>query len=220
MRALQVVGGVRRTPGRRRGCGMGESLIIVNFDRKQWLSPLRMTEADSHARVEISDRTPWIIDLATPVGLEMLLLSDGSLTEPAGSWAGSRVAIVGDWYEADGLRGEDLFEECYGGEYRDVSDSLLPIASEIIADGGLVYPHSARLLNHDRNESFKPVRTAGRTGDMRLHELLLLAGSDRWGEPTPGCTGRWARDRIELRLGGGTGSEEDIAPILERADAF
>ena len=173
---------------------MSESVLVVNFDKREWLNPFSFLRHEKLSRVDIADRVPWIVDLGTPLALQLLVTAEATSHAGSGGWAGDHVAIVGAYYRSPEVDGDRLAEACHRGHYREVSSTLLPAVLDIVTGGGLQYPAGSMFLNLDKAEGLPGVCTPGHPIDMRLCELLALVGGGRADRPPH--VGRWAMDRV------------------------
>jgi hypothetical protein len=83
---------------------MGEAFHLVNLDKREWLNPMRFMEEEALRRVD--PQVPSIVDLGTPVALQVLLQANMSIASVSGRWSGDHVAIVGEYYKSPQLDGD------------------------------------------------------------------------------------------------------------------
>ncbi len=113
---------------------MGQYHFVANLDKRQFLHPHKL--GDGLKLLEFGDSSS-----GTMTALALLLAcackgggrggGDPRETSPLiGSWAGDRVAIVGDYAEKSDLPeeyGADTLFERIETEYEDISDQMVPI---------------------------------------------------------------------------------------------
>ena len=115
---------------------MGQYHKIVNLDKKQYLHPHRFD--DGLKLMEFGQSGS-----GTLLGLTILLSCSNGRgggdfrgdSDLVGTWAGDRIAIIGDYGEAGDLPAEFDAEHLYsacddGGEYEDISDAVVGALKE------------------------------------------------------------------------------------------
>ena len=112
---------------------MGQYHVTVNLDKKQYLNPHKLGDG-----LKLLEQVGW-----SPGGINdalhlLLACSSGrgggdfqSDSEWVGTWAGDRIAVIGDYAEADDLDGENaaaIYLQCdEAGTYQDITDHLIAI---------------------------------------------------------------------------------------------
>lgn len=118
---------------------MGQYHYVVNLDKKQFLHPHRF--GDGLKLMEFGQSGGGTMTaLAILLGVssreggrgggDFRLDREGIV----GSWGGDRIAIVGDYAEADDLapefQAEDIYGRCGSGEFTDISAVVLALMEE------------------------------------------------------------------------------------------
>jgi len=123
---------------------MGQYHFVLNLDKKEYLHPHRL--GDGLKLMEFGNSGGGTM---TALGL---LLAGCAINEPAdlatqsihlGSWAGDRLAIIGDYAEADDLPNEDaeaIYNQIFGDEADGSWTDRSPAGRELIeAQGELIF---------------------------------------------------------------------------------
>lgn len=121
---------------------MGQYHYTVNLDKKQFIHPHKLGDG-----LKLLEQCGWSPG-GTNDALHMLLAACSgrgggdfqSDSEWIGSWAGDRIAVIGDYAEPDdiaGVNAQEVYGQCGdGGEFKDITDELIPIME---AEYELVY---------------------------------------------------------------------------------
>lgn len=108
---------------------MGQYHYLVNLTKKEFVHPHRIGNG-----LKLREQVGW--EYSTSTVLVMLLAASNgrgggdfvSNSPLIGSWAGDRIAFIGDYAEKGDLSKKDnadlLMERCYIGEFRDISDQV------------------------------------------------------------------------------------------------
>ncbi len=115
---------------------MGQYHKVVNLDKREFLHPHKFD--DGLKLLEFgcsSDGTMTALAILLAASCKGGARGGGDVDAPkvAGRWAGDRIAIIGDYAEADdvpGVNAEEISNALGGGEYTDISAMLLPVLAE------------------------------------------------------------------------------------------
>lgn len=113
---------------------MGQYHFTVNLDKKEFINPTKLGDG-----LKLHEQCGWSPG-GTNDALHLLLACSsgrggGDFQDESpliGSWAGDRIAVVGDYAEDGDLPAEFHAAGIYGqcgddGDYRDITDDLIPI---------------------------------------------------------------------------------------------
>ena len=118
---------------------MGQYHRVVNLDKREFLDPWKF--GDGAKLMEFGNSAGGMMTgLAILLGVsngrgggDLHLDPDDPMIEVIGSWGGDRIAIVGDYYEADDIPNWDTNDNPWGdGDWTDISD---PVRYLIEQDG-------------------------------------------------------------------------------------
>lgn len=113
---------------------MGQYHYLVNLTKKQYINPHEIGNG-----LKLVEQIGW--DCSTSTALVMLLAASNgrgggdfcSNSPLIGSWAGDRIAFIGDYAEKGDLKGSDhadlLMERCYNGEFQNISPQVREMMS-------------------------------------------------------------------------------------------
>lgn len=108
---------------------MGQYLLIVNLDKKEWLNPQRCGDGMKVGQVLGPGRTLKVLGyLLTKSKSNPFRNVAGDEPEMTGRWAGDRIAIVGDSDWGKGAFFDGIFDratDSKSGEYTEISFDVM-----------------------------------------------------------------------------------------------